>query len=146
MTHDLVCQHASKMELFWILHVNVNIQYVHTYVHVYSVCIKLLCTTGIVLLLQAGDVSVSASYECMNELMQDPSNGNVQVLLANGQLLQVVLADIQVASNWSVWVVKCWYSGIAIKTEHTITVAWQAQDKWLHPQTTSNLHTTRVWR
>lgn len=110
MTHDLVCQHTSKMELFWSLHI--NIQYVHTvYVSSYFVL------QGLLLLWQAGDMSVSASYECMNELMQDPSNGDVQVLFANGQLLHIVLADIQVASNWSVWVVKCWYSELAIKTK-----------------------------
>ena len=33
-------------------------------------------------------------YECMNELVQDPLDGKVQVPLANGQTIQVVLADI----------------------------------------------------
>ena len=46
-------------------------------------------------------VHVCVSYKCMNELVQDPSDGKVQVPLANGQTFQVILADIQVAGNWS---------------------------------------------
>lgn len=72
-------------------------------------------------------VCACVSYECMNELVQDPSDGKVQCPLATVQLLQVILADIQIASNRPVWGGEVLAFLCFNQDRCTITLAWQTQ-------------------